>query len=169
LPFSNPTHLADSENAQVFKDATLFFSCGTPNIATVIPAMDRIDEVLTASAVDAQFSNPVKAALLMGKRTLNRYYSKTNLSEVYRIAMGVLPSNLLFALISPSYPVLHPRHKLQYFRNAGWENEQIETAEAIVRARFESKYKPLRTTEAPSALDNVRISVCLGQDQVLSR
>jgi hypothetical protein len=40
---------------QVFKDATLFFSRdGTPNIATVIPTMDRIHEVLstTGNALD---------------------------------------------------------------------------------------------------------------------
>ena len=74
---------------KVFKDATLFFSCnGTPNIATVIPAMDCIDEVLATSAVDCQYSVSIQAALAMGKKTLNRYYSKTNHSEVYRIAMS---------------------------------------------------------------------------------
>lgn len=50
--------------------------------------MDRIDEVLTTCALDSRFSTPVKAALLMGKKTLSRYYSKTNLSDVYWIAMG---------------------------------------------------------------------------------
>jgi hypothetical protein len=74
---------------QVFKDATLFFSRdGTPNIATVIPAMDRIDEVLTTNALDKQYSISVQAALAMGKKTLNRYYSKTDFSDVYRIAMS---------------------------------------------------------------------------------
>jgi hypothetical protein len=74
----------------VFKDATLFFSRRTPNIATVIPAMDRIGEVIAASALDSQFSTPIKAALLMGKKTLDRYYTKTNFSDVYRIAIGML-------------------------------------------------------------------------------
>jgi hypothetical protein len=73
----------------MFKDATLFFSRGgTPNIATVIPAMDRIDEVLATSAFDSQYSISIQAALAMGKKTLNRYYSKTDHSEVYRIAMS---------------------------------------------------------------------------------
>jgi hypothetical protein len=80
----------------VFKDATLFFSRGTPNIATVIPAMDYIDKVLTANAdlSGTTFSSPVKAALTMGKKTLDRYYKITNMSEVYRIAMGVFLSNI---------------------------------------------------------------------------
>lgn len=73
----------------MFKDATLFFSRGvTPNIATVIPAMDRIDEVLATSAFDSQYSISIQAALAMGKKTLNRYYSKTDHSEIYRIAMS---------------------------------------------------------------------------------
>jgi hypothetical protein len=77
------------EVLKIFKDATLFFSRnGTPNIATVIPAMDRIDEVLATSAFDSQYSVSVQAALAMGKKTLNRYYSKTDHSEVYRIAMS---------------------------------------------------------------------------------
>ena len=75
---------------QVFKDATLFFSRdGIPNLATVIPAMGHIDEVLTANTLDQQFSPPIRAALTMGKRTLTRYHTKTDLSDVYRIAIGV--------------------------------------------------------------------------------
>ena len=31
---------------QIFKDATLFFSWSTPNLATVIPAMDHIGKML---------------------------------------------------------------------------------------------------------------------------
>lgn len=74
---------------EVFKDATLFFSRdGTPNIATVIPVIDCIDETLATSASNSQYSVSIQAALAMGKRTLNRYYSKTDYSEVYRIAMG---------------------------------------------------------------------------------
>jgi hypothetical protein len=52
--------------------------------------MDRIDEVLASSAVDAQFSISIQAALTIGKKTLNRYYSKTDMSDVYRTAMSKL-------------------------------------------------------------------------------
>ena len=73
---------------QIFKDATLFFSRGTPNIATVIPAMDHIDEHLATAALSSVYPLAIKAALAIGKRTLNRYYDKTDHSEVFRIAMG---------------------------------------------------------------------------------
>ncbi|KAH9030316.1 hypothetical protein EDB85DRAFT_2246259 [Lactarius pseudohatsudake] len=125
-------------SGNVFKDATLFFSHnGTPNIATIIPAMDRIDEVLATSASDSQYSVSVQAALAMGKKTLNRYYSKTDHSKVYRIAM-----------------VLHPQHKLHYFWDAGWEEDWIETAEKIIRCRFETNYYS-DSDETQVAIDEV--------------
>jgi hypothetical protein len=74
---------------QIFKDATLFFSRGTPNIATVIPAMDHLDEHLTNAALNPRYSVSIKAAIAIGKKTLNRYYDKTDQSEVFRIAMGI--------------------------------------------------------------------------------
>jgi hypothetical protein len=73
----------------IFKQATLFFSRnGTPNIARVIPGMDTIDEFLATNAISAKYTVSIQAALAMGKTTLNRYYSKTDYSEVYRIAMS---------------------------------------------------------------------------------
>jgi hypothetical protein len=65
---------------QVFKDATLFFSRdGIPNLATVIPAMGHIDEVLKANIVDQKYSGAIRAALTLGRQTLARYYTKTDL------------------------------------------------------------------------------------------
>jgi hypothetical protein len=50
--------------------------------------MDHIDAHLTTAALDPDCPLAVKAALAVGKTTLNRYYNKTDYSEVYRIAMG---------------------------------------------------------------------------------
>ena len=58
------------------------------NLATVIPAMGHIDNVLTASVTNQFFSPAIRAALTMGKWMLTRYYTKTDMSDVYRIAMG---------------------------------------------------------------------------------
>ncbi|KAF8157993.1 hypothetical protein B0H34DRAFT_782646 [Crassisporium funariophilum] len=89
----------------VFKEATLFFSRNTPNLATVIPAMDHIDNVLTTASLNTrQFEPATRAALLLAKNTLNQYYNMTDHSEVYRIAM-----------------VLHPSCKLEYFKTKNWE------------------------------------------------
>jgi hypothetical protein len=90
LVWHHSFHLKCFPYNQVFKDATLFFSRdGIPNLVTVIPAMDCINDVLTANSIDQQFSAPIWAALTIGKWMLTHYYSKTDLSDVYWIMMGI--------------------------------------------------------------------------------
>ncbi|KIM51312.1 hypothetical protein SCLCIDRAFT_94885, partial [Scleroderma citrinum Foug A] len=100
---------------KVLKDATLFFSCSTPNLSTVIPAMDHIDQELMTYSRDKKYLPSIRSGVSLAKETLNHYYSHTDTSEVYRIAM-----------------VLHPRHKLSYFKTACWPDEWINTAEDLV-------------------------------------
>jgi hypothetical protein len=50
--------------------------------------MDHIDRHLATAAVSDKYSPAIRAALAIGKKTLNRYYDSTDHSEVYRIAMG---------------------------------------------------------------------------------
>jgi hypothetical protein len=66
----------------------MFFSRRTPNLATVIPAMDHIDDVLDGFSRNTDYNMAIRSAVDLAKRTLNRYYSLTDASEVYRIAMG---------------------------------------------------------------------------------
>jgi hypothetical protein len=51
--------------------------------------MDHIDKVLATNCDSYWFSLPIHAALVVGKNTMNRYYNKTDQSEVYRIAMSM--------------------------------------------------------------------------------
>jgi len=74
--------------SQLFKDATLFFSRSTPNLATVIPAMDHIDTHLATASHNLKYSPAIRASLALGKAHLNKYYDMTDHSEVYRIAMS---------------------------------------------------------------------------------
>ena len=84
--------------------------------------MDHIDEHLITATIDNEYPLAIKAALVIGKKTLNRYYDKTDQSEVFRIAMGMyfLALPLFFSYL---WLVLHPHHKLRYFKNAGWQDE----------------------------------------------
>lgn len=67
----------------------MFFSRGgTPNIASVIPAMDHLDEHLASAAISHKYDPAIRAAVAIGKKTLNRYYDWTDQSELYRIAMS---------------------------------------------------------------------------------
>ncbi|EIW62754.1 uncharacterized protein TRAVEDRAFT_114433 [Trametes versicolor FP-101664 SS1] len=77
--------------ADVLKDATAFFSRGTPNLATVIPAMDSINSKLATKHRDtAKYDYAIRTAMGFAKRTLNKYYELTDTSAVYRIAMSEL-------------------------------------------------------------------------------
>ena len=56
--------------------------------------MDYIDSVLTNAIITGtskrhKLLSSIKAALVIGKHTLNRYYDRTDHSEVFRIAMGM--------------------------------------------------------------------------------
>ncbi|KAE9387997.1 hypothetical protein BT96DRAFT_836870, partial [Gymnopus androsaceus JB14] len=73
---------------QAFKDAMLFCSHDTATLASVIPAMDKLDSVLASSVLkkvnkQIQFTAPVKISLLAAKKTLNRYYAATDNSHMY--------------------------------------------------------------------------------------
>ena len=115
--------------------------------------MDHIDENLATSAENMSYSAAIHSVLAIGKRTLNHYYNKTDQSEIYRIAMvscNFFESFLSFLMLNMYYLlVLHPRHKLQYFKNAGWEEEWIEAAEEIVHDEFDRTYA-FMDVEVPS-------------------
>ncbi|KAG2345883.1 hypothetical protein BDR05DRAFT_848453, partial [Suillus weaverae] len=93
------------------KGATLYFSHATPNLATVIPAMDHVDKMLTSYSHNKKYLLSICSAVRLAKNTLNRYYQLTDRSQTYRITM-----------------VLRPQHKLTYFKAARWEDDSIKTA-----------------------------------------
>jgi hypothetical protein len=73
----------------MYKDATTFFSQdNVATIAHVIPTMDRINNMLKTSAAEP-LTPSVRHALKFARKIMDKYYSKTDLSNVYRIAMGM--------------------------------------------------------------------------------
>ena len=52
--------------------------------------MDYIDKHLASGSVNGTYSPSIRAAMSVGKKLLNKYYTLTDHSEVYRIAMGKL-------------------------------------------------------------------------------
>jgi hypothetical protein len=55
----------------------------------VIPAMDIIDKHLATAVLNNKYKSSIQAALVVGKKHLNKYYTMTDHSELYRIAMGM--------------------------------------------------------------------------------
>jgi hypothetical protein len=110
--------------------------------------MDHIDRHLATAARDDTYLPCIQAALSMGKRLLNKYYSSTDQSELYRIAMSKFQS--YYDAPALIFVVLHPSHKLAYFNQAGWDEDWRSTAEDIVRYEFERAYKDMEITETTS-------------------
>lgn len=53
------------------------------------------------------------------------------------------------------YTVLHPRHKLSYFKAARWEDDWIQTAESLVRNEFERSYLSVDTNSDAGSVEEV--------------
>ena len=89
----------------------------------VILAMDTLDQHLRPS-LKAPYCAPIIAAMKLTKHKMNRYYSLTDSSSTYCIAI-----------------ILHPGLKLEYFRQHNWEAEWIEEAENMTREEYIRTYE----------------------------
>ena len=76
--------------------------------------MDWLTNHLNYKTGNAYHSS-LAATMKLARKKMDRYYSLTDSSNVYRIAM-----------------VLHPGMKLEYFHNQKWEEDWIEEAENLV-------------------------------------
>ena len=128
----------------------------------VIPAMDYIDKVFTNGALKKEVLHPaIRAVIGLGKRTLNHYYSLTDSSELYRIAMGKQLTVINVYTYSHSFSiVLHPCHKLEYFKLAGWKPPWIATACKLVNDRYDKSYAAYHTSEDSDGQADIDTEVC---------
>ena len=128
----------------------------------VIPTMDYIDKVFTNGALKKEVLHPaIRAVIGLGKRTLNHYYSLTDSSELYRIAMGKQLTVINVYTYSHSFSiVLHPCHKLEYFKLAGWKPPWIATACKLVNDRYDKSYAAYHTSEDSDGQADIDTEVC---------
>ena len=68
---------------------TLKFSSDMPCIANMIPTMDQMHANLLAACDNENYSTAICTALKVEMNLLNKYYSITDNSKVYRTAMGM--------------------------------------------------------------------------------
>ena len=61
--------------------------------------MDHLDEHLVTAASSQKFDPAIRAAITIGKKTLNQYYDRTDYSELYKIVMGKCIYDLSFRFI----------------------------------------------------------------------
>lgn len=110
--------------------------------------MDDMDGELADAAINSNYSPAVRAAVTLAKKTLNRYYDKTDNTEIYRISMGKCDHSLSYIHLTDRTLALHPQYKLEYFTDAGWEEEWIDTAKSIVREQYDRAYAQREVSSA---------------------
>ncbi|KAG1889594.1 uncharacterized protein F5891DRAFT_965506, partial [Suillus fuscotomentosus] len=102
------------------------FLVSTPNLTTVIPAMDHINRMLISYSYNKKYLPSIRSAVWLAKNTLKHYYQLTDRSQTYHIST-----------------VLHPQHKLAYFKAVQWEDGWIKITEQVVRKEFEDSYSSI--------------------------
>ncbi|KAF7359902.1 putative AC9 transposase [Mycena venus] len=127
--------------------ATLFFSSDSMStIANVVSTMDVIDNILESRG-ERELQLAVVHAVSLGRNTLQWYYVKTGLSDVYALAL-----------------ILHPSSKLEYFRANDFDAAWISAVEIKLRREFNVYRQRLAikeveptpaTTVAPQLDDNI--------------
>ncbi|EFP81953.2 uncharacterized protein PGTG_08202 [Puccinia graminis f. sp. tritici CRL 75-36-700-3] len=86
------------------------------------------------AAINSNYPPALKNACRVGLKITNKYYSLTDTSPLYRIAI-----------------LLHPSFKDEYFKIAKWEPKWIAEAIRLAHEMWASNYKPQPLTPASSA------------------
>ncbi|KAI7958482.1 hypothetical protein MJO29_006699 [Puccinia striiformis f. sp. tritici] len=112
----------------VLSEFTLQLLTGaSTRVAEVVVWIDQITaDLSTVVANDKDHFPPaLRNACRAGLQITNKYYSLTNCSPIYRIAM-----------------VLHPSFKDEYFKLAKWPQSWVDEAITLTRQMYERWYKP---------------------------
>ncbi|KNE90046.1 hypothetical protein PSTG_16491 [Puccinia striiformis f. sp. tritici PST-78] len=117
------------EVLQPFYDITLQVSIrGAARIADIVVFIDQITCHLSTiiSNPNDDYPPALRNACCAGLQLTNKYYTLTDCSPLYRVAM-----------------VLHPSFKDEYFKLAKWKPEWIQESIRLTREMWETHYKPL--------------------------
>ncbi|KNE95438.1 hypothetical protein PSTG_11291 [Puccinia striiformis f. sp. tritici PST-78] len=108
-------------------------------ISDIVVFIDQITGHLSSAILERRDEYPpaLRNACRAGLQLTNKYYTLTDCSPLYRVAM-----------------VLHPSFKDEYFKLAKWKPEWINEAIRLTREMWESHYKPsppqLTTSQPPN-------------------
>lgn len=111
----------------------------------MIPVIDCLDKFLNDQAINPACLPAIQAACALAKKLLNKYYSKTDESDIYWIARSTCVYYFVHALYLCRLKVLHPCHKFDYFKRAKWQPAWIAEAQELVEAAWERTYVDLPT------------------------
>ncbi|POW16845.1 hypothetical protein PSTT_00997 [Puccinia striiformis] len=122
------------EVLNVFHEITLQVSIATSaRLLNIVVFIDQVTDQLSTAISNREYPPALRNACRVGLKITNKYYSLTDSSPLYRIAI-----------------LLHPSFRDEYFKMAQWEPEWIAEAIRLARNMWSSHYQP-RLSTTPSA------------------
>ncbi|KNF04639.1 hypothetical protein PSTG_02126 [Puccinia striiformis f. sp. tritici PST-78] len=119
----------------LFYEVTLRISgSGSARLSNVVVFIDEITEHLSTAISGSEYPPALKNACRIGLKITNKYYSLTDASPLYRIAI-----------------VLHPSFRDEYFKLLKWEPKWIAKAIRLTREMWITFYKPAPIDATPSS------------------
>ncbi|KNF06330.1 hypothetical protein PSTG_00834 [Puccinia striiformis f. sp. tritici PST-78] len=119
----------------LFHKITLQISvAGSARLSNIVLFIDQITEHLSTVISNPSYPAALRNACRLGLKKTNKYYSLTDTSPLYRIAI-----------------LLHPSFRDEYFKLAKWEPEWIAEAIRLARDMWVSHYKPRPIPPSSSA------------------
>ncbi len=118
--------------------------------------MDSLNQKLELVFNDQTCPAIIRKAVQRGLIVLNKYYSLTDDSVMWKTAMRVLLSSFGYSL-TDSFTVLHPGYRCHWFMKAQWEDSWTDQAVCEPRKIWTRYYKPLikhATPPPPPSNDN---------------
>jgi hypothetical protein len=94
--------------------------------------MDVLNATLNSSTKKL-YHPAIRRAICLARNKMNRYYSLTDNSHIYRIAM-----------------VMHPGLKLKYFHEHAWLKDWVEVAKGLVRKEYHDNYEKELSSVEPT-------------------
>ncbi|OAV91103.1 hypothetical protein PTTG_28064 [Puccinia triticina 1-1 BBBD Race 1] len=133
----------------LFHELTLQVSnAGSARLSNIVIYIDQITEHLSTIISDQSYPPALRNACRHGLKITNKYYSLTDSSPLYRIAI-----------------LMHPSFKDEYFKLAKWEPKWIAEAIQLAREMWVSFYKPKQPTNpgtVPALTSKPRTSMLAG-------
>ncbi|OAV93878.1 hypothetical protein PTTG_27195 [Puccinia triticina 1-1 BBBD Race 1] len=106
---------------------------GSARLSNIVVFIDQITKHLSTAISGSKYPPALKNACQIGLKITNKYYSLTDNSPLYRIAI-----------------ILHPLFRDKYFKLLRWEPEWIAEAIQLAREMWVTFYKPDPTPPNPS-------------------
>ncbi|KNF05250.1 hypothetical protein PSTG_01464 [Puccinia striiformis f. sp. tritici PST-78] len=114
------------EILNLFFEITLQISvAGSARLSHIVLFIDQITEHLSTAITNKKYPPALRNACRFGLKKTNKYYSLTDSSPLYRIAI-----------------LLHPSLRDEYFKLANWEPDWIAEAIRLAREMWVTHYKP---------------------------